>query len=114
MPLKAKATIPWCEAASSETTQWHYLSIPQGVFEPMAGDTIAELAGACAPALQNLIQAEEFQDLPLFVNLGQVDEEASTVHSLIDPVILNALPSRYRRAADQSVMLYRFFENKEV
>lgn len=79
----------------------------------MAGDTIAELARACAPALQNLLQSEEFQDLPLFVNLGQVDEEASAVDSLIDPAILNALPSRYRRAADQAVMLYRFFENKE-
>ena len=113
VPLKAKAAIAWCEAASTETVQWHYLYIPQGVFERMAGDTIAELARACAPALQNLLQAEEFQDLPLFVNLGQVDEEASTVDSLIDPAILNALPSRYRRAADQAVMLYRFFENKE-
>jgi type III restriction enzyme len=113
VPLKAKAAIAWCEAASSETTQWHYLYIPQGVFERMAGDTVAELARACAPALQNLLQSEEFQDLPLFVNLGQVDEEASAVDSLIDPAILNALPSRYRRAADQAVMLYRFFENKE-
>ncbi|WP_257998877.1 hypothetical protein [Fischerella thermalis] len=38
------------------------------MFERMAGDTIAELARACAPALQNLLQSEEFQDLPLFVN----------------------------------------------
>jgi type III restriction enzyme len=79
----------------------------------MAGDTIAELARACVPALQNLLQSEEFQDLPLFVNLGQVDEAASPVDSLIDPAILNALPSRYRCAADQAVMLYRFFESKE-
>jgi type III restriction enzyme len=113
VPLKAKAAIAWCEAASTETVQWHYLYIPQGVFERMSGDTIAELARACAPALQNLLQAEEFQDLPLFVNLGQSDEEVATVDSLIDPAILNALPSRYRRAADQAVMLYRFFENKE-
>ncbi|UIE37313.1 DEAD/DEAH box helicase [Leptodesmis sichuanensis] len=133
VPLKAKAAIAWCKAASGMTTEvattnpnvrsadfsqqkagtWHYLYIPQGVFERMAGDTVAELARACAPALQNLLQAEEFQDLPLFVNLGQVDEELATVDSLIDPAILNALPSRYRRAADQAVMLYRFFENKE-
>ncbi|ATS18280.1 restriction endonuclease subunit R [Parathermosynechococcus lividus PCC 6715] len=144
VPLKAKAAIAWCEAASrphpltpspvlgegeqekalaplspprrgagGEGVQWHYLYIPQGVFERMAGDTIAELARACAPALQNLLQSEEFQDLPLFVNLGQSDEEVAIVDSLIDPAILNALPSRYRRAADQAVMLYRFFENKE-
>ncbi|QZZ21273.1 DEAD/DEAH box helicase family protein [Leptothermofonsia sichuanensis E412] len=144
VPLKAKAAIAWCEAASrphpltpsprtreggqedtpaplsqlgrgagGEGVQWHYLYIPQGVFERMAGDTVAELARACAPALQNLLQSEEFQDLPLFVNLGQSDDEVATVDSLIDPAILNALPSRYRRAADQAVMLYRFFENKE-
>ncbi len=143
VPLKAKAAIAWCEAASRPHPltpspragegeqekalaslsplrrgaggegQWHYLYIPQGVFERMAGDTLAELARACAPALQNLLQSEEFQDLPLFVNLGQVDEAASPVDSLIDPAILNTLPSRYRRAADQAVMLYRFFENKE-
>jgi len=113
VPLKAKAAIAWCEAASTETLQWQYLYIPQGVFERMAGDTIAELARACAPALQNLLQAEEFQDLPLFVNFGQADDDATAIDSLIDPAILNALPSRYRRAADQAVMLYRFFENKE-
>jgi len=113
VPLKAKAAIAWCEAASTETLQWQYLYIPQGVFERMAGDTIAELARACAPALQNLLQAEEFQDLPLFVNLGQADDDATAIDNLIDPEILNALPSRYRRAADQAVMLYRFFENKE-
>jgi hypothetical protein len=113
VPLKAKAAIAWCEAASTETLQWQYLYIPQGVFERMAGDTVAELARACAPALQNLLQAEEFQDLPLFVNFGQADDDATAIDSLIDSEILNALPSRYRRAADQAVMLYRFFENKE-
>ena len=124
VPLKAKAAIAWCEAASLAPLaplgrgvggegQWHYLYIPQGVFERMAGDTVTELDRACAPALQNLLQAEEFQDLPLFVNLGQSDEAATAVDSLIDLAILNALPSRYRRAADQAVMLYRFFENKE-
>jgi type III restriction enzyme len=113
VPLKAKAAIAWCEAASTETLPWQYLYIPQGVFERMAGNTVAELARACAPALQNLLQGEDFQDLPLFVNFGKVDDEATTVDSLIDPEILNALPSRYRCAADQAVMLYRFFENKE-
>jgi type III restriction enzyme len=113
VPLKARAAIAWCDAASTETLQWHYLYIPQGVFERMAGNTVSELARACAPALLNLLQAEEFQDLPLFVNLGQADNEATAIDSLIAPDILDALPSRYRRAADQAVMLYRFFENKE-
>ncbi len=112
VPLKAKAAIAWCTAASTPTVQWTYLYIPQGVFERMAGDTIAELARACVPALQNLIQSEELQDLPLFANFGQSDEQTTAVDSLIDPAILDALPSRYRRAADQAVMLYHFFANK--
>ncbi|MBF2097084.1 MAG: DEAD/DEAH box helicase family protein [Gloeomargaritaceae cyanobacterium C42_A2020_066] len=112
VPLKAKAAVAWCEAASGHPAQWHYLYIPQGVFERMAGDTVAELARACAPALQNLLQSNEFQDLPLFVNLGRSDEEITATDSLVDPSVLNALPSRYRRAADQAVILYHFFENK--
>lgn len=56
---------------------------------------------------------KEFQDLPLFLNFGQADDDVTEIDSLVDAEILNALPSRYRRAADQAIMLYRFFENKE-
>lgn len=62
--LKAKAAIVWCEAASSDIGQWHYLYIPQGVFERMAGDTVAELAHACVPALQNLIKLRNSRIYP--------------------------------------------------
>ena len=79
----------------------------------MAGDTVGELVRACEPALQNLLQGEEFQDLPLFLNFGQADDDTTAIDSLVDSEILNALPSRYRRAADQAIMLYRFFENKD-
>ena len=66
VPTKAKAAIAWCEAASSEAVQWHYLYVPQGVFERMTGQSVAELERACQPALVNLSQSEELQDLPLF------------------------------------------------
>ncbi|MCU0570830.1 MAG: DEAD/DEAH box helicase family protein [Oculatellaceae cyanobacterium Prado106] len=113
VPLKAKAAIAWCQAASTTAQPWQYLYVPQGVFERMAGDTLTQLARDCAPALQNLLQSEDFQDLPLFANMGQADETTATLDPLIDPAILNALPPRYRRAADQAIMLYRFFEHKE-
>ncbi len=123
VPLKARAAIAWCQAASgvndgvmtevfTTSRKWQYLYIPQGVFERMAGDSVAELARACEPALQNLLQSEEFQDLPLFANLGQSDEEISRTDDIVDPSILNQLPNRYRWAADQAIMLYQFFENK--
>ncbi|MEN8443862.1 MAG: DEAD/DEAH box helicase family protein [Cyanobacteria bacterium J06555_13] len=113
VPLKAKAAIAWCASASTETIQWQYLYIPQGVFEGASSNTIAELARTCEPALQNLLQSEELQDLPLFVNIGQEDDIATATEGLVDSAILDALPPRYRQAADQAVMLYRFFENKE-
>jgi type III restriction enzyme len=113
VPLKAKAAIAWCQAASNEIIKWEYLYIPQGVFERMTGDTVAELARACTPALRHLLDNEDFQGLPLFINFGKADDEATLLDNLIDSAILDALPSRYRRAADQAVMLYRFFENKE-
>jgi type III restriction enzyme len=112
VPLKAKGAIAWCQATSTERMKWDYLYIPQGTFERMAGDTIDELARACAPALQNLLQSEEFHDLPLFTTLGQAEESASPVDSLIDANALNSLPPRYRQATEQAVMLYRFLENK--
>lgn len=110
---KAKAAITWCESASSDSVHWHYLYVPQGVFERMTGQSVAELERACQPALANLLQSEELQDLPLFANLGLEDEQSTAAVGLIDQAILDALPSRYRRAADQAIMLYRFFENKE-
>lgn len=116
VPLKAQAAISWCQAASTasgtQSSAWQYLYIPQGVFERMAGETFSELARACIPALQNLLQSQEFQDLPLFVNLGKADEQPSDTGDFIDLKILDGLPSRYRRAADQAILFYNLLENK--
>ncbi len=115
VPRKAKAAIEWCKSASSKKCKWEYLYVPQGVFERLSGDTIDGLARTCAPALQNLIEEEDFKsDFPLFALLSTESEEEQSPQAkgLIDDDILAALPDRYRKAAQQAISLFRFLENK--
>jgi type III restriction enzyme len=55
VPLKACAAVEWCRAASASGARWEYLYIPQEHFQPGAAEAIAELARACAPALDALL-----------------------------------------------------------
>lgn len=114
VPRKARAAMAWCESATSESCKWEYLYIPEGIFERHRGDTIEELARACAPALQNLIRTEETeQKLPLLAMIEKGQEKATAPKEFIDEKLLENLPSRYQDAVSQSVMLFKFFENKE-
>lgn len=114
VPRKARAAMAWGQAASSTGVPWDYLYVPQGVFERMTGDSVAELVRMCAPALQGLIREEETQaEAPLFAWGAAQEEKASDVKGLIDEATLKVLPPRYRKAADQAVMLFKFMESKE-
>ncbi len=115
VPRKARAAVAWCKSASTRKCKWEYVYVPQGVFERLTGDTMDALVRTCAPALQNLLGEEELrQELPLLAMLFvEKDEKPSEVESFIDRETLSALPSRYRKAVDQAVQLFRFFEGKE-
>ena len=79
----------------------------------MTGDSVAELARMCVPALQDLIHEEEAQaEAPLFAWVAAQEEKAPEAKGIVDEKTLNALHSRCRKAVDQAVMLYRFMENK--
>lgn len=112
MPRKARAAVAWCEAASSTALKWTYLYVPEVIFERLTGATIEELARTCAPALQDLLQEDDLSDLPLFANLEALDEQTSGMEDFADAKTLDQLPSRYRKAIEQAVMLFKFFENK--
>jgi len=113
VPRKARAAVAWCDSASSAGAKWHYLYVPQGVFERLTADSVAELARTCAPALHNLIHEEEIQaEAPLFASVMPPDEKAPEAKGLVDQATLDALPARYRKQVDQAVMLFRFLENK--
>jgi type III restriction enzyme len=56
VPLKARAAAEWCRAASEAGgARWEYLYVLYEHFQPGAAETIAELARACAPALDALL-----------------------------------------------------------
>jgi type III restriction enzyme len=118
VPRKAKAAIAWCEAASTPECRWKYVYLPQGVFERLTGDTVAELARTCEPSLLTLIESEDASlQMPLFAAAAAAEaateEKAPELAGIVDEATLQALPPRYRKAAEQATMLYRFFENKE-
>jgi len=113
VPRKARAAVAWCQAASTQGTKWEYLYVPQGVFEKLSGDTVAELARTCAPALQNLLAEEDDKQRYPLLALITPTEEAPDISGFIDNATLQKLPPRYAKAVEQAVMLFRFFENKE-
>ena len=113
VPRKARASIAWCEAASTEKCSWEYLYVPEGIFERFREDKIEALSRACAPALQNLQVEETEEELPLLTLMGRDEEKATIPTEFVDAELLEALPPRYQHSVEQAVMLLKFFENKE-
>ena len=114
VPDKARAAIEWCKSASSKKCRWEYVYVPQGVFQSFHKNSFADLVSACAPALYSLTHEEEERErYPLFASLEPEEEKAPEAAGLVDQQTLDVLPPRYRKAADQAIALFRFFENKE-
>ncbi|MBA7535219.1 hypothetical protein ES705_27472 [subsurface metagenome] len=116
VPKKARAAVEWCKSASNKSCKWEYLYVSQGVFERLSDDSIEALARTCAPALQGVIDEEEDKaQFPLFAT--QIEEEtkekAPDAEGIVEQVILDVLPDRYRKASEQAISLFRFLENKE-
>ncbi len=112
VPLKAKAAIEWCKSASKQKTKWEYLYVPQGIFSRVSGNTIAELARACAPALSDLLSETVSPQIDMFVK--HIEGEKVEVDEFIDPDLFDTLPSRYKKAIEQSILLFEFHRNKKI
>jgi len=113
VPLKARAAVEWCKVASTKQAKWDYLYVPESVFQRFQGNTIAELSRMCAPSLNDLLNEEKFrEEMPLFAGLGLLEGKVSEVQGLVDQKVLDALPERWRKAANESISLFRFFEKK--
>jgi type III restriction enzyme len=115
VPAKARAAMEWCKAASTKPGKWEYVFVPEGVFQRFQGTTFAELNRVCAPALHELITIPAAQEsLPLFATAGGTIAEAeqATSSGLVDEQVLERLPKRLRKAVEEAVSLYLFFEKK--
>ena len=113
VPVKARAAREWCGAASSTKVKWEYLYVPEKVFEQVRGNSIDQLARACAPTLAQLLQEAVVAQLTLDLEASDEARLAEQVRAFIDPAVLAVLPSRYRKAVEHAVALFHFHERKE-
>lgn len=112
VPLKAMAADSWCKAASSKTSKWEYLYVPQTIFSGFSSNKIADLVRTCAPSLAELLTEKVKPQLTL--PLGEYAEGKVTgIDEFISSTQLEKLPSRYKKAIEQAVALFQFFEKKE-
>jgi len=110
---KARAAVEWCQSASTDKATWEYVYVVEGVFQRYRGNSIAELARTCAPSLRDLLDQERYrQELPLFAGMGMLEATVPEATGFVDAKILEVLPERMRKAADEAIALYRFFEKK--
>jgi type III restriction enzyme len=108
---KARAAIGWCKAASTKT-KWEYLYVPQDVFGRFSSDKLEDLLRACAPALKRLTEEESQKQLELPFREATAAEVAG-IEAFIDGNSFQSLPSRYQKAIEQAVVLFKFLEKKK-
>lgn len=115
VPAKARAAVEWCKAASTKAGKWEYVFVPEGVFQRSQATTFAELVRVCAPALHELTAVPAIQEtLPLFAAAGGTVAEVDqvTASGFVDARMLQSLPERLRKAIEEAISLYLFFEKK--
>ena len=112
VPIKARAAVAWCRAASTKKVKWDYLYVPQGVMGKISSNRMEDLVRTCAPALANLLREQDNIQLPL--PFGETPDVTSTMlEKFIAAKDLASLPSRYRKAVEHAVTLYQFTEKKK-
>ena len=112
VPLKARAAVAWCEAASQDGVKWSYLYIPQAVFEDISDNKLRTLLRMCTPSLRQLLNETISPQLSL--PFGEPEPEGTTqISAFLSMDSLTKLPSRYQKAVEQAVTLYHFLKNKD-
>lgn len=112
---KARAAMEWCKAASSKKSRWDYLYVQEAVFEQVRSNSVEELSRACMPALTRLLRQSASPQLALDLESGANEQRvAEQASEFIDPKILTALPSRYRKAIEHAIALFHFHKKKET
>lgn len=116
VPLKARAAVEWCKAASTKQVKWEYVFVPEGVFQRSQSSSFTELVRTCQPSLNDLLNQEKFSlDLPLFAGAGieTLEPQKAETQKIVDEKLLKALPERLRKAAEEAISLFQYFDKKE-
>jgi len=108
VPLKARAAVAWCKAASKGRIKWSYLYVPQQTFEAFGDHRLEVLARTCGPALQDLIDEAAEPQLTLAFGEARGDE----TEAFISKTDFAALPPAHQRMVQQAIGLFQFLEKK--
>jgi len=108
VPLKARAAVACCKAASKGKIKWSYLYVPQQTFEAFGDNRLEVLARSCAPALQDLI--DEAAEPQLTLAFGEV--RAGETEEFISKADFAALPPAHQKMVRQAISLFQFLEKK--
>ena len=113
VPAKARAAVEWCKAASTKKVRWEYAYVPEEVFERVSGNSMEELARACAPSLAELLREGTSPQLTLRFDQEPAARVAEQAKAFLDAAQLESLPQRYRKAVEHAISLFYFHEKKE-
>jgi type III restriction enzyme len=106
VPVKAQAAVEWCKTNSRGSVKWHYLYVPYALFQQTAATTLAELARACDPSLQSLLNEAKTrqQALPL-EEATALQKVAETQARYLEEAGVDSLPDACMGAVQQATML---------
>jgi len=106
VPLKARAAIEWCKAASAGRAKWRYVFVPYHLFQQSSAVTAEELVRACDPALTALVEEAETgqRELPLLE--ATAEREAQELFAqVLQEAGVSELPPAIEPPARQAVQL---------
>jgi len=105
-PVKARAAVEWCRAASKGKVKWRYLYVPYHLFQQSAAGTMEELARACEPSLKALVQEAETGQLELPLLEAAARKEADDLFTrVVQQAGITQPPVQVMDAMRQAVML---------
>jgi len=108
VPLKIRAAMAWCQAASDSGIKWEYLYVPQEIFSQIDDNKLKTLFSLCEPAKQNLIR--ERIEAPLSLEKGNLERIA--LGEFISDENFDRLPLKARKGVQEAIALFKFLENK--
>ena len=109
VPLKIRAAMAWCEAASDGGIKWDYLYVPQEIFSQADDNQLEMLFSLCEPAKQSLLR--ERIEAPLSLEKGNLEKIA--LDEFISDVDFDRLPLKARKGVQEAIALFKFLESKD-
>lgn len=102
-PLKAKAALEWCKAASTSGTKWNYLYLTMPIFEQNSEFSVEALVRGAGPKLKSLIESITTSQLPLPFDQTPEDVRKEKADKFLAGIDLKCMPEAVHYFVDQAV-----------